>query len=335
MYPRRQIVRKTAKMNNELFLGIDTSNYTTSVALADGSGEVIANLKRPLPVKAGERGLRQSDAVFEHVRGIPELMGELRGVLAEKYPDGYRIAAVGVSAFPRDAVGSYMPCFLSGISAAESIGAAVGCPVYRFSHQRGHIAAALYSAGATELAGRRFGAFHVSGGTTEVLTVEPDDELIIGITNVGGTVDINAGQAIDRVGVAMGLPFPAGAELERLAKGYTGKIMRPRLSVNGLNCNLSGVENIALKMYADTGDTDAVAAFVIDFVVRTLEALTANLTAEYGDIPVVYSGGVMSCSILKERLAGADTYFAEPKYSADNAAGIAWLTRETHIRKTR
>lgn len=132
----------------------------------------------------------------------------------------------------------------------------------------------------------------------------------------------------------MGLRFPAGAELEKLALGYRGKIEKPKLSVNGLSCNLSGIENKAMQLYEKTGDKGAVAALVIDFVGRTLEALTENLIAEHGDVPVVYAGGVMSCSILKSRLAKFGGRFAEPVFSSDNAAGIAWLAREKYLRES-
>ena len=126
--------------DKRIVLGIDTSNYTTSVALMYEDGELIANIKRPLPVKAGERGLRQSDAVFAHIKNLPSAMGE-----ASEHLRGRKPCAVGVSERPRNIDGSYMPCFLSGVAAAESISAASGIPVYRFSHQCGHVMAALYS----------------------------------------------------------------------------------------------------------------------------------------------------------------------------------------------
>ena len=215
------------------FVGFDTSNYTTSVAICDEDGKVLANLKRPLPVAEGQRGLRQSDAVFAHIKNLPELSRELAESLC-----GYEPIAVGVSSKPRDAEGSYMPCFLSGVAAANSFAAARGIPLYEFSHQSGHIAAALYSAGKLDLLGStRFTAFHVSGGTTEVLLVSTDNGKI-SEELVAYTADINAGQAIDRVGVEMGLKFPCGAELERLAAQYTGKIKKHNICVKDGICNL-------------------------------------------------------------------------------------------------
>ena len=127
---------------NKVYVGVDTSNYTTSVAVCDHSGSIIANLKAPLTVRSGMRGLRQSDAVFEHIKNIQGIMQRLEGVIS-----GKKIEAVGVSVRPRDAEGSYMPCFLAGKSAAYSLAAGASAPVYEFSHQNGHVAAAMYSSG--------------------------------------------------------------------------------------------------------------------------------------------------------------------------------------------
>ena len=153
--------------DRKIILGIDTSNYTTSAALIYDDGELIANIKRPLLVNEGERGLRQSEAVFSHIKNFPSVMDEVRAVLAGRIP-----SAVGVSARPRNIDGSYMPCFLSGVAVAEGISASLGIPLYKFSHQCGHVMAALYSAGSEELMADRFAAFHVSGGTTELLIVK-------------------------------------------------------------------------------------------------------------------------------------------------------------------
>ena len=314
-------------MSNKLYLGIDTSNYTTSLAVVREDGTVLANHKKLLPVKEGERGLRQSDAVFAHVKNFPELSPLLRETL-----DGVReqgeIAAVGYSAKPRDADGSYMPCFLVGTALAETTAAILGVPAHRFSHQAGHIAAAAYSAGLPDHV-TSFFAFHVSGGTTEILAVERTNPASMRIRLVGGTDDLNAGQVIDRVGVSLGFPFPAGPNMEKAALAYTEKIKRHAVSVTGTTCHLSGAENLAAGMKAAGEPDEAIAAFVLDFVGNTLLKLTDNLVMTHGSRPIVYAGGVMSCSILKQKIAAAypDAYFAAPAFSADNAAGIALLTR--------
>lgn len=307
----------------DCYLGIDTSNYTTSVALASADGTILANLKAPLPVKAGERGLRQSDAVFAHVKNLPTLMQELRPHLVEN-----RVLAVGVSTRPRGAEDSYMPCFLAGRVAAESFAAGNSLSVTEFSHQNGHVMAALYGAGATHLIGEDFLAFHVSGGTTEMLSVHPRGK-DFSIELIGGTADLNAGQVVDRIGVAMGLSFPCGPALELLAKENTKKVPKPRVCVSEGTCNLSGLENMALKMLADTGDKPLVAAFVLNFIAETLARMTAWGRAQYPDIPVLFAGGVMSNRLIAQNICTRfeNVYFSTPAFSADNAAGIALLCR--------
>lgn len=311
-------------MPKSCYVGIDTSNYTTSVALADARGEIVANLKLPLPVKEGGRGLRQSDAVFAHVKNLPCLMRELGELLK-----GVEVRGIGVSARPRDAEGSYMPCFLTGEVAAQALAAGLGAPVCRFSHQSGHLMAALYSSGAAELLlGGSFGAFHVSGGTTEMLLVKPESAGF-SVELLGGSVDLHAGQAVDRVGVALGLSFPCGPALEKLAMTNTKKIPRPRVSVRDGSCNLSGLENLALDLYRKTNDKALTAAFVLRFLTGTLAEMAQWLRQTHGRLPILFSGGVMSNRIIARELREelGNVYFAEPAFSADNAAGIALLCR--------
>ena len=306
------------------YIGIDTSNYTTSIAVADAAGEVVANLKAPLPVKAGERGLRQSDALFAHTKNLPTRLEGLGEILKDYTP-----VAVCVSDKPRGIENSYMPCFLSGVVAARAIAAARDIPLFTTSHQEGHLMAALYSSDAPLVKGAPFGAFHVSGGTTEMLLATPDGTAFT-VEKIGGTADLNAGQAIDRVGVLMGLSFPAGPALEALARENDKPVPRPRISVRAGECHISGLENMAARLYRETGDKPLVAAFVLRFIEDTLYEMATHLRACYGPLPLVFAGGVMSNRIIKasltERLSHG-VYFAEPAFSADNAAGVALLCR--------
>ena len=307
------------------FVGIDTSNYTTSVALCDFEGRIIANLKAPLTVKSGERGLRQSDAVFAHIKNLPALTDKLLDLL-----NRYEAVAIGVSATPRAVEGSYMPCFLSGVASAHSFAAARQIPIYKTAHQNGHVMAAMYSSGEAErLLKNRFLAFHVSGGTTEVLLVTPrEDGEIFDIELVGETEDINAGQAIDRIGVMLGLDFPAGRAMEALASEYKGRLPKYKVTVRDGACSLSGIENISAKLYAEDQDRTRVAAFVFDFVERTLCEMGKWAIEKYGNMPVLFAGGVMSNKLMRCGLGkNFEAYFSEPEFSADNAAGIALLCR--------
>ena len=322
-------------MSNLLFLGIDTSNYTTSAAICDGEGKILLNAKVPLPVKEGERGLRQSDAVFHHVKNLPQASRETGRIMDENRDK--KLVSVGCSATPRDNDGSYMPCFLAGLAAAEMTANVYGVPVVKLSHQAGHIMAALTSACVNSGADRdgimneTFIAFHVSGGTTDVLLCEPDEKRIFRITQIGGTKDINGGQAIDRTGVRMGLSFPCGAEMDRAALTYTGRLTKPQISVKDTWCNLSGLENKAAQRFETTGSIPETSAYTLDFIGKTLEKITQNALAEYGDMPVIYAGGVMSSQYIRRTLQKYGM-FADACYSSDNAAGIALLAREYHRR---
>ncbi len=308
-------------MKDKYILGIDTSNYTTSVALVTAVGDVVANIKRPLPVGEGARGLRQSDALFAHTKNLPSAMDELQSVLA-----GRSISAIGVSSRPRNVEGSYMPCFLVGVAAATSCAAVSGAPLYTFSHQCGHVMAAVHSSGRDRvLQGKPFGAFHVSGGTTELLRVSAVEDGFISEI-VGGTKDLNAGQVIDRIGVALGLPFPCGPALEKLALKNKSVIPKRKPSIQGCYANLSGVENLALRLYKETQDKCLVAAFVLDHIGHALLGMTRAYLSDCGEQPIIFAGGVMCNSIIRGILSKElDAAYAEPLLSADNAVGIALL----------
>lgn len=310
--------------HNVVILGIDTSNYTTSAALCTLDGKVIANIKRLLPVGKGSRGLRQSEALFHHTVQLPDVMEEIRTALV-----GRKLAAVGYSKAPRDEEGSYMPCFLAGQSAANAIACACNVPLYSFSHQGGHVMAALYGAEKLELAAKPFAAFHVSGGTTEILYVRPNAEKIFSIEKIGGTLDLNAGQIIDRAGVMMGLSFPAGPAMEQAAGDFYDQAVPCRSAVKGLYCNLSGLENKARELFEKKQNIGMCAAFVLRSVQNTLLTLTQNLRLEYPEIPIVYAGGVMSCSQIRNALSPYGS-FAPPVYSSDNAAGVALMALQKH-----
>ncbi|MBQ6266648.1 MAG: peptidase M22 [Clostridia bacterium] len=299
-------------------LGIDTSNYTTSCALY--GAEAFRHERRLLPVKPGERGIRQSDAVFHHTQQLPALMESL---LADAHG---QIEAVGASARPRDVEGSYMPCFTVGSGAARSIAAALGIPVYLFSHQAGHLAAALVSTGRTELLRQPFIAFHVSGGTTEALLVRPDDQTVFSCELLGATEDLNAGQVIDRTGVRLGLQFPCGPELEKLAAQST-RDFHPKVCVRGGNCSLSGLENQCGAMLANGEAPADIARYCLSFVAETLLRMTKHAVEAAGDLPLLFAGGVMSNQLIRAAILNAyPAYFASPALSCDNAVGVAALT---------
>lgn len=305
------------------FIGLDTSNYTTSVAAFCAETGALWQYKQLLPVKEGELGLRQSDAVFHHTRQLPERMERLCDAVDNLYED---VAAFGVSDRPQESEGSYMPCFLVGLGSARQLAAMFRKPLHIFTHQQGHVAAALYGAERLDLVEKPFLAFHVSGGTTDALLVTPSRETVLSCKTVASSLDLKAGQLIDRVGRMLGLPFPAGPALDKLAQTAT-ETYSPRPSITEDGCHLSGVENQCRRMINEGASPTNVAAFCLHNVRVAVEKMTEQLLSRYGEMPVVYAGGVMSNSLLRAALSSRfDGIFAPPAFSSDNAAGIAVLT---------
>lgn len=299
----------------EIVVAFDTSNYTTSCAYFDGkSGE---NFGRLLDVEQGQLGLRQSEALFSHVKRLPEITQKLcfDG-------DKYKIVAVGASTKPRETEDSYMPCFLAGSSQAQVLAKMLGVPFFGFSHQQGHIAAAAWSADREELMEIPHLAWHLSGGTTELLYVKPYKTAVV-CEIIGKTTDVSAGQLVDRTGKMLGLGFPAGKELDKLA-GEADKQLQYIPKFNGLEFSMSGIEH-KMKQLCEICETPAnIARFSIASIVGTVKKVTERAIEKYGDIPVLYSGGVASNSLLRQLTP--DGIFAKPQFSTDNAMGCAILT---------
>ena len=298
-------------------IGIDTSNYTTSIAYFDGlSGE---NCSRLLPVKQGELGLRQSDAVFAHIKSLPELSGRLFSHLQRE-----TVTAVGVSTRPRAVEGSYMPCFMVGYSHAKLLADTLNVPLIEVSHQQGHVAASLWSAGHMELMNAPHLAWHLSGGTTELLLVEPEGKNVR-CTKIGGTTDISAGQLIDRTGQLLELPFPSGKHLDALSKEATMKETF-KVKCSNMEFSLSGVQNKVQQFHAAHENPAETAGFALRCVAKAVYLATEQALKAYPGLRVVFSGGVASNSMLREVLKPLNPIFSPPQFATDNAMGVAVLT---------
>ena len=298
-------------------IGIDTSNYTTSIAWFDGQEGV--NCSKLLPVKQGELGLRQSDAVFAHIKGLPELSGRLFSDVQVG-----KITAVGVSTRPRAVEGSYMPCFMVGYSHAKMMADMLNVPLVEVSHQQGHVAASLWSAGHLELMDQPHLAWHLSGGTTELLLVEPDGKNVK-CTKIGGTTDISAGQLIDRTGQLLQLPFPSGQHIDALSREAAMKETF-KVKCPGLEFSLSGVQNKVQQFHEKHGVPAETAAYALRCVAGAVYQATKNALKEYPGRRVVFTGGVASNSMLREVIEPLDPIFSQPQFSTDNAMGVAVLT---------
>ena len=297
-------------------IGIDTSNYTTSIAFYDGIGG--ENCSKLLPVKQGELGLRQSDAVFAHIKSLPELSGRLFSHIQKA-----NITAVGVSTRPRAVEGSYMPCFLVGYSHARLLADALNVPLVEVSHQQGHVAASLWSAGHMELLSQPHLAWHLSGGTTELLMVEPVGKNVA-CTKIGGTSDISAGQLIDRTGQLLQLPFPSGKHLDILSQQAAGADLF-RVKCADMTFSLSGVQNKVQQYHEKNGIPAETAAYALRCVAFAVFQATKQALQRYPGLPVVFSGGVASNTMLRQTLEPLNPIFAQPQYSTDNAMGVAVL----------
>ncbi|MDN5307667.1 MAG: hypothetical protein PWP16_1030 [Eubacteriaceae bacterium] len=306
-----------------LSLGIDTSNYTTSVALVDDSLKLLYQKGILLTVKPGERGLRQSDALFQHVGNLPKVLAAIN--LHDE------IEVICCSKSPRPLADSYMPVFKAGESLAESLAFLLKKPLLKTSHQENHIRAAIYGSGEM-LKDEAFIAVHFSGGTSEVLWVEKR-ESGFDCRILSQSLDLNAGQLIDRIGVLMGLSFPAGRELEKLAttaESSSQKIFS--MSVIDGGFHFSGQENQAKLALQKGIPQSVIARQLFENIATTLVKVIERHKPGKKAAAVLFSGGVMSNEIIKKQievaLKGLNLYFAPGDFSRDNAIGNALLGME-------
>ncbi len=304
-------------------IGLDTSCYTTSVAAASLQDGRILQCRQLLSAQ-GTPGLRQSEALFRHVKNLPALIGELFA-MEEIEP-----AAVCASTAPRPVEGSYMPVFLAGESLGRSLASAFKVPFYETSHQEGHITAGLLGSGLDDSTGEPYIVLHLSGGTTELILCDGKQSL------VGGTLDITVGQLIDRAGVLLGMTFPCGPQLEKLAlqqenqqgEGTAKGLISSRAS--GLHCSLSGAETQMRKLVGALSPGE-LALEVFSCAERTISKLIVFAAKELKVNRFLLVGGVASSSLLRKnlvvRVAGRNLniglFFGKSEYCSDNAVGVA------------
>lgn len=301
-----------------LALGIDTSNYATSLAAVDTARqEVVCMLKQFLPVKQGELGLRQSEAVFHHTMALPALLSQMENTVGLQEVD-----VVAVSEKPRPMAGSYMPCFYAGIAFASAFAAGRGIKLVKTTHQQGHLAAALFGSGQPHLSGKPLLFFHISGGTTELLLTENYQV----VEKLGSSLDLYAGQAVDRLGVLLGFEFPAGPQLSALAE-QCEEAVSPRTSLKGCDCHLSGLQNQCEGLLKQGNTPAYVAKYCLTSIAKTVVGMVAAARKNYPGLPVLCAGGVMSSGTIRRYIEDrcGQVYFAPAEYSADNAAGVALI----------
>ena len=379
-----------------IYLGIDTSCYTTSVALMDEAGQLLGEARQILSVKPGRCGLQQSEMVFQHTRNLPRLMEEAVGQvlgsvkveagsvangvaveedgtanasgLAGLASAGYELAAIGVSGYPRPLENSYMPAFLAGLSVARSLAAVTGVRLEIISHQENHLEAGLWSAGGPAV--DRFLLLHASGGTTDVLLAELQPMGYYRITEVGGSLDLHAGQFVDRIGVALGLQFPTGPALEVLAKQALERstlvdtdanavaceaVSEPSIasgseasavplvelpvSVRKLQVSLSGPCTAALRKLEAGAEPAALALGVEHALAETFARVLRNGAQEYRVRDVLLVGGVGSNNYIRQHVEQklaklrypVRLWVPEGRFSCDNATGCAAFARRMNM----
>ena len=311
-------------------LGIDTSNYKTSIALTNIDADIVYDKRILLNVDKGKRGLRQQEALFQHINNLPILFDDMF-----KCFDAHDVACVSVSDKPRTISGSYMPAFLAGVSQAEVLASSLKCPLYRFSHQDGHVRAASRFTGLNE--SKHYVSLHFSGGTTEVLLYE-DGKLSI----IGGTKDISFGQLLDRIGTELGLIFPCGEELDNIAYEYLNQsnsskeINLPKIKSKSGYINISGIESAVFRYIKgralDKNEINRLILAVFSNISSAIFDMLKDIYDKYKINDFLFAGGVSSSKTLRKMLDEAGVkhnfVFCEPMLSSDNAIGISLLGGE-------
>lgn len=304
-----------------LSFGIDTSNYKTSVAIVAQDGEILFDKRSFLDVKKGQRGLRQSEAFFQHVNRLPDFICDLLGndIIREA------IGCIAVSDRPRPVAGSYMPVFSVGLSFARALSAALNVPLYAFSHQEGHVEAVRYYSAIKEK--NSFICFHFSGGTTEAVLV---DRKRGSFDIVGGSKDISYGQVLDRIGVALGFDFPCGENIDKLALACTKHrdIFSP-IKVNDCFLNLSGIESQGQRTI-ESYPPDEIAWSLMDRLCCSVKKMTLQLCKKYQISDFIFAGGVSASQYLRRYMKESlpdkiNLVMGDPGLSTDNAVGTALL----------
>jgi N6-L-threonylcarbamoyladenine synthase len=312
------------------FLGLDTSNYVSSLALIEtGFGHqprLRFEKRTKLRVDKGEKGLRQAEAVFQHLRNMPELWEEVSSFCPLK-----ELAGVSASTKPRPLQGSYMPVFQVGHSFGLSVASLLQIPFYPFSHQEGHLQAGLWSSGCFA---KRFLALHLSGGTTEILHVYNSSPGNLEIEILGGTSDLNAGQFVDRIGVKLGFPFPAGVELEKMAARSKEGGLKVPVSVKDYTLSFSGPATFVERALDDGVLPEEAARGVELCLAKSFLKLISKAVAEQGLSDILIVGGIAANAFIRksllEGLPGGNFFFPDAGFAGDNAVGTAILAALQH-----
>lgn len=307
----------------EYVLGIDTSAYTTSIALVDANNnKIVADKRKVLLVPFGQKGLRQQDAVFQHLKNFHELYGEIE-------TDFKNIKTVAVSSRPRNIDGSYMPVFTVGQNYGKIIAKTLDCSYIEYSHQENHIAASLFNG--YKSINDKILAIHMSGGTTEFLSVKKAHK---GYSSeiLGGTKDITFGQLIDRIGTMMEFPFPCGIHMEEyLENKKTDVIIKTPAIRKEPFINLSGMENYYGNLYTQKNySKQDIIISLFNYVAQCILTIIEQIKHKFDFENIIIAGGVASNSTIRNLILENlnheyNIILPERENSSDNAVGTAFL----------
>jgi N6-L-threonylcarbamoyladenine synthase len=305
----------------KLYLGIDTSNYTTSLAVVNEKDEIVYDKRIILAVESGKRGLRQSEAFFQHNNNFPKLFSTLKENIELD-----KIAGIAVSTKPRNMENSYMPVFKAGSNYGQVLRDVLGVPLIECSHQEGHIYAGMVPLNLQP----PFLALHLSGGTTDLLLVKEGGSYRLDIELLASSSDLHCGQFVDRIGVLLGLSFPAGKELDNLAQ-RAGKVLTIPSSVKDGVPSFSGPLTFGEKLIQRGEKKEDIALAVFKCIGKTVEKVLSFGIDNTGLKKILLIGGVASNSFLREYLkekVRGEIYFAHPHLSPDNAVGVAFMGKK-------
>ncbi len=315
-------LEKHSKVSHKdyLYLGLDTSAYTTSLAVVNQQEHLLVDRRIPLTVQKGNLGLRQSEAVFLHLKNLTVLW-------EDPYSLGKHgeLVAIAASNQPRPVQGSYMPVFKVSEACGSFLAQTMGLNFLASSHQEGHIMAGLWSAG---LAKGYYLIVQLSGGTTELVESEEISPGLLETRLVGQGSDLNAGQFIDRLGSLMGISFPAGPKLENLAKGGRDNVIKLPVAVKNSTISFSGpassAERALQKGFRKEDLARAIEVCIADSLLRAIYNLDDSLKDYDG---ILFVGGVAANQYIRERLGKkigpAKVYFPRSHFASDNAVGLA------------
>ena len=311
-----------------LVLGIETSCDETGVALYDTRAGLLGHtLFSQVAMHAEYGGVVPELASRDHVRRLLPLTRQLLG------QTGRTLDQIDGIAFTQGP--GLAGALLVGASVAASLGFALGIPVIGLHHLEGHLLSPLLSTPAPRFP---FVALLVSGGHTQLMKVGGVGDYAL----LGETVDDAAGEAFDKTAKLLGLPYPGGPHVERLAR--EGDPARHRFSRPMLNrgqqpgdadyydVSFSGLKTAvlhAVRAADGEGEHAHIARGFHDALVETLVEKTARAAEAFGRMRIVLGGGVAGnrtlAASMRERVRrrGAEVYAPSSRLATDNAAMIA------------